>query len=399
MVDSTARAARGDAELISATVSGDEASFAVLYERHLAAARKLAGFLCGDPAEVERIIMDAFTRMRNALRDGGGPRAAVRPYLFTTVRWSASALLAGAAGGPAALVPGQESLFACPAEADLVTSPVYRSFMGLPEQLRAALWHAAIEPGDPAQTRAILGRDDAGVAELTGQARAGLCKTLLAWYVSSTALPQCASARAALGAGADGALTGLREPAVQQHLRGCPDCRTAADDLASTDQLLRRAVAPVFLGAPAGEYLSAAKAESAGLRWIRAGSHRTKQDPRRRYILTGSAAVLVAIAVIAVALDLTASNAPQGIPQTPAASTSLDPIPTTAPPGSPSPSPSAKPTSRASRGSRSGSSSGSSPAPQPTTTSQGPPAPRQPTPSPTPAPQPTPTPGPTTFPW
>ena len=84
-------ALRGDAELIGAAASGDEAAYAALRERHEAAARSLARQLVKDPAEADEVVSETFTRLRDVIRGGGGPRSAVRPYLLIAVRRVAGA--------------------------------------------------------------------------------------------------------------------------------------------------------------------------------------------------------------------------------------------------------------------------------------------------------------------
>ena len=80
----------GDAELIGAVASGDSAAYDTLRERHVAAARSLARHLVTSPAEAEDVVTETFTRLHAAHRQGGGPDAAVRPYLLTAVRRVAS---------------------------------------------------------------------------------------------------------------------------------------------------------------------------------------------------------------------------------------------------------------------------------------------------------------------
>jgi DNA-directed RNA polymerase specialized sigma24 family protein len=96
------RAHWSDAELIAAVPSFDAAAFAELYERHAAAARTLAAQLSADPADVEAIVADTFAQLHDVLQDAAGPKVALRPYLFTALRWVAHDHLGGRGGGTAA---------------------------------------------------------------------------------------------------------------------------------------------------------------------------------------------------------------------------------------------------------------------------------------------------------
>ena len=87
MDNSSAQAVpRSDADLIRAVASGDAAAYVGLHERHVAAARSLAGLIVADSAEAEQVLSAAFTRLRDAIRLGAGPAEALRPYLLTVVR-------------------------------------------------------------------------------------------------------------------------------------------------------------------------------------------------------------------------------------------------------------------------------------------------------------------------
>ena len=78
--------ALSDAELITSSRAGSDAAFAVLYNRHAAAARSAARSLGASRADVDDLVSEAFTRVLSALRRGAGPEVAFRPYLMTCVR-------------------------------------------------------------------------------------------------------------------------------------------------------------------------------------------------------------------------------------------------------------------------------------------------------------------------
>jgi DNA-directed RNA polymerase specialized sigma24 family protein len=267
----------GDAELTGAIASGDAAACATLRERHEAAARSLARQLVTDPAEADEVVSETFTRLHDVIRRGGGPGAAVRPYLLAAVRRVASERPGGQPAGtvagerpggqPDATAEGEaespglgEPLPGDPAAAEAESEPLARAFLSLPERWRAVLWHTEIEQADPGPAAVLLGLTADGVAELGGQARAGLSRAYLKLYLAGVTRDDCRSAAGKLDLHLNGAARGHTEGKVQRHLRGCRACRAVAVELAGLGRSLRRAVAPVFLGPAAAAYLAAVKA-------------------------------------------------------------------------------------------------------------------------------------------
>jgi DNA-directed RNA polymerase specialized sigma24 family protein len=405
----------GDAELIRAVASGDAAAYVGLHERHVAAARRLAGLVVADPAEAERVLSEAFTRLRDVLRNGTGPQEALRPYLLTAVRRVARERAEPApAVQPAKAPAGQpdlgEPLLIDPAIADLAGTPLARAFMSLPDRWRAALWHAAIEEAPPAEVAAILGLTAEGAAELGGQARAGLIRATVMLQRSGLTREDCTAAVSGLDADPDGTLTGFDDRLVQAHLRGCRECRAAAFELADLGRSLRRVVAPIILGSATAAYLtragssvgSAGRTAAAGVTsggvtsGVTGGLRRIGRVPRQQRVLAGGGLLLAAFAVTGLALLLTAGGGQP--PTSPHQVAAAGPSPTSASQVAPVPSSApAPPRRRAATTSRiakpaTSASPTPSPTPSPTTPSPTPttPVPTLPVPTPTPVPFPTP---------
>jgi DNA-directed RNA polymerase specialized sigma24 family protein len=396
MDESAAGAApRSDAELITAAASGDTAAYGVLRERHKAAARSLAGLLSADPAEAEEIAADAFTRLWGEIRERSGPAVALRPRLFLAVRWAAYRRwpvqqagpgLPGAGGEADTAQDSQEPMFAAPAVAGMIRSPLNSAYLSRPQRSRAVLWHLDTEQTGPAETAAILGLTQDGVFEFAGEARAGLRQSYLSQYVAGTQREDCASAMATLGTRAEGQLTGLDEPAVAQHLSACPGCRAAVGDLSDLGESLRRVVAPIYLGSAAAAYL---QASLGGLHWTGERSRPTGPAPRSRRVLAAACGLLAAGAATGLALALTGAAGPAqhtAAQDRPPAVTPSSP-PGSAPAGLPGsasagPAPGAGPSGTATPA---GSPASASPSPSPTATAPGSPSPRPTVPLPTPA--------------
>src|ERR1022692_4974035 len=93
---SRANVAASDAELLNTIRSGGTVAPALLRGRHAAAARGLAGQLVSGQAAADDVAASAFAQVLDAVRRGGGPTDAFRPYLLTAVR----------RGGPGRRGPG-----------------------------------------------------------------------------------------------------------------------------------------------------------------------------------------------------------------------------------------------------------------------------------------------------
>src|SRR6266487_4312829 len=259
---------RSDAELITAVRAGSRDGYDVLYRRHVDAARNMARQLTRSQAELEDLVAEAFARLLDTLRSGGGPDTAFRAYLLTTVRHCMydktrrdrrleySADLSRVDPGEPFVDTALEGL-----EATLVA----RAFGSLPERWQTVLWHTEVEGETPAQVAPLLGLTPNGVSALAYRAREGLRQAYLQVHLQDTAGERCRYAVERLGAWARYGLAKRERAHVDAHLDGCARCRTLAAELADVNRGLRVIVAPLLIGAPwAAGYLSAAKTAGAG---------------------------------------------------------------------------------------------------------------------------------------
>jgi len=247
-----------DARLLNMVRAGDPAAFAVIYERHAAAVRRLAGRLVSSPAEVDDVVAEAFARLLEVTRRGGGPTNAVRPYLLTALRRVCYERLHGQTTYPTdewqLRDPGEP--IADPAVAGLESSLIARAYLSLPERWRAVLWHTEVEQAGPAEVAPLLGLTPSGVAGLGRRATDGLRQAYLRMHIARISRPECRHVAERLGAYIHDALPPRDTTMVAEHLRGCSECRTVHDELADVGTSLRSGVAPLVLGTTAAAYLS-----------------------------------------------------------------------------------------------------------------------------------------------
>jgi DNA-directed RNA polymerase specialized sigma24 family protein len=198
-----------DAALINAIRSGDPGAYDVLRTRHGAAARRLAVHLERGRASVDDVVDWAFVQVLEAIRRGGGPTDAFRPYLLTAVQRAARDCEAGEStpiptDDQDIPDPGQLSSAAAGTRPAAVTA-----FMSLPERWRAVLWHTEIEGAAPAAVASLFGLSAAEAADLADRARDGMAQSAGLDPGGVHAVLRNAVAPAVLGGGATGYLDDL----------------------------------------------------------------------------------------------------------------------------------------------------------------------------------------------
>jgi RNA polymerase sigma factor (sigma-70 family) len=254
---------RSDADLIAAARSGDAEAYGVLYQRHSAAADRLARQIVKHQADVDDVVAETFARVLHALKRGLGPAQAFRPYLLTAVRRVAIDLIRGQrkqVPTEEADLPDPGEPFSDPVIADLDRAIVARAFTSLPERWSAVLWHTEVEESKPAEVAELLGISANGVSALSYRAREGLKQAYLQLHLSDHTDANCKPIATKLGGYVRGRLSRRSSREVEKHLRNCADCTAAYADLSAINHSLRGALAPVMLGSGAAGYLAGAHA-------------------------------------------------------------------------------------------------------------------------------------------
>jgi DNA-directed RNA polymerase specialized sigma24 family protein len=281
-----------DAELLNAIRSGDPGAYDVLRGRHEAAAGRLAGLL-GTGAAADEIVSLAFAQVLDAISRGGGPTDAFRPYLLTAVRRAA---LAGEASAAAPVPtdahqlpdPGQPLID--PSVAQAAASPVVAAFESLPERWRAVLWHTQVERTAPAEVGALLGLTAADVAVLADRARDGLAQAV----AHSQQAPGPADTGSDLRRAVAPVVLGAAADAYLATVPGSPESPVPAE--------ADRAERPALLTGPAGTSGAAAG-------WL---ARQARGASRHRTVTLGAAALLIIAAAGGYALSLNAHGGADG---------------------------------------------------------------------------------------
>lgn len=255
-----------DADLIDAVRDGKIEAYGKLYERHVRAANLLAMQLSNSPADADDLVADAFAKVLAALRTGGGPGAAFRPYLLTAVRHAAYDRTRKEKrlelAGDIEEVPGAARATSVPfrdkAVEDLDQALAATAFASLPERWQTVLWHTAIEGQSPGEIAPLLGLTANGVSAMAFRAREGLRKAFLQAHVAQEPAERCRATVTKLGAWTRGGLKGREAVQLDSHMDDCAECRKLASELADVNGALRGVIAPIILGTGTAGYLAAA---------------------------------------------------------------------------------------------------------------------------------------------
>ncbi|GAB2831301.1 hypothetical protein GCM10027200_33490 [Lentzea nigeriaca] len=260
-----------DADLIDAVREGKIEAYGKLYERHVRAANLLAMQLSSSPSDADDLVADAFAKVLAALRTGGGPGTAFRPYLLTAVRHAAydrtrkekRLELAGNVEEVPGAVRATSVPFRDKAVEDLDQALAATAFASLPERWQTVLWHTAIEGQSPGEIAPLLGLTANGVSAMAFRAREGLRKAFLQAHVAQEPPERCRTTVTKLGAWTRGGLKGREAIQLDAHLDDCAECRSLARELADVNGALRGLVAPIVLGTGTAGYLAAASKSAA----------------------------------------------------------------------------------------------------------------------------------------
>ena len=257
-----------DAELLTAVRAGDSEAFGIVYERHAAAARRLAYQLAGAAGPADEVVAEAFGRMLDVVARGGGPSSAVRQYVLTAVRQVCYDRLRGTRGedgAEAATLPDPDQLLVDPAFAGLETALIARAYQSLPERSRAVLWHTEIEHDSPADVAPLLGLTRNGVSALRRRAADDLRQAYLQMHISLITQPGCRPVAERLGAFDRRNLSARDAALVSEHLARCEGCQVVHRELTDIMATVRGVVAPLVLGPAATVYLADAEQRTAAV--------------------------------------------------------------------------------------------------------------------------------------
>lgn len=240
---------RSDADLVDSARLGDDAAYAVLWERHARSARSAARAV-SPTHDPDDLVSEAFASILSAIRKGGGPREGFRPYLFATIRNIA------ASWGRRTTETPLDDLDERAAEssvefAELVAdrSVLAQAFRELPARWRTLLWYLEVEGMKPREIAPLLGMSPNAVSALAYRAREGFKVAWLKAHISDPARPEECRWVCELVVSSDRNATKRAERRrLDEHLSRCQACRIVTADIDHVAQKLRVVLLPLVLG-------------------------------------------------------------------------------------------------------------------------------------------------------
>lgn len=299
-----------DDELVLATRAGDSKAFGVLWDRHSPAALRAARSITSS-IDPEDLVSEAFAKTFSAIRNGGGPTDAFRPYIFAAVRSAAATW-----GGKQKDVVALEYIDELPVEhtddsLDLLSDKALltTAFKDLPERWRTLLWYLEVEGMKPREIAPLMGMTPNAVSVLAARAREGFKLAWLQAHIKEPGRdPECRwTCERIVAQGRKRHVARADRARFEAHLERCTRCTMASAEIERASSKLRAVLLPVIIGGPAAAAYSAgspAPAAAAAVSWLPRG--------RSQWLVAGGS-VAAATAVVAVAA-VAAQLAPVGTP-------------------------------------------------------------------------------------
>lgn len=298
-----------DDDLVLATRAGDSSAYGMLWDRHAPAALRAARAITSS-IDPEDLVSEAFAKTFSAIRNGGGPTEAFRPYLFAAVRNAAATW--GGKQKDLALeyidelpVDDAEDSLDVLSDKALLTA----AFKDLPERWRTLLWYLEVEGMKPREIAPLMGMTPNAVSVLASRAREGF-KT--AWLHAHIKEPgrdaECRwTCERIVAQGRRRHVPRADRKRFDAHLERCRRCMVASTEVAHASSKLRAVLLPALIGGPAAAAYSAASPAPAIA--VSAFGFSRGAAP---WLLAGGATVAVAVtvAVVAVAAQLAPATTP-----------------------------------------------------------------------------------------
>ncbi|WP_434447248.1 sigma-70 family RNA polymerase sigma factor [Lentzea sp. E54] len=238
-----------DDELVGRVAMGDKQAFAMLYERHVDAARAYARVLVGSWQQVDDLVAESFVKIFDRMTVGRGQVSAFRAYLIATVRttfYKRSAV---------------EKRYSHCDEFDEVASDeqgmservvdkldfelASKAFASLPERWQHVLWLLEVQQQSTEAVGETLGIKANAVSALAFRARDGLRLAYLQLHISGLRPAECRKPASELARWLCGRLARAERARVAEHLEGCAACRDAVTELTDLLNQMRRFVSAV----------------------------------------------------------------------------------------------------------------------------------------------------------
>lgn len=246
-----------DDELIARAREGDSGAYGELWLRHAPAAHAVSRSFTS--LDADDVVAEAFARILAAIKKGGGPTTAFRPYLLTTVRnvareWGTRAQRVVDTTGLDEEAQDGAPDAAESALAAMEASETAKVFLNLPVRWQEALWYSEIDGLKPRQFAPLMGIAPNAASALVLRARRGFRDAWITTQLRNPASPACQDTLELLGSHTRGALSRRDARRVDAHVADCAPCALAWDEAREVSTRLALILLPAVVGTPAAAY-------------------------------------------------------------------------------------------------------------------------------------------------
>lgn len=233
-----------DQELSQLVRNGNTDAFAELFNRHRNAAFRLASMHADDSYMAQDFVAEAFLRVLQALKAGGGPSTSFRSYLLKVLR--NVVVECGRSSGRNVSVPDVSIYEAeCAASAGNEALKKYehglalKALASLPDRWRTVLWCTIVNSQQPAAIADTMGISPNSVAALAYRAKEGLRQAYLTVHLDHQRYSgQCSYYVGRLAAYSRGRLGECGSTEMMLHLDACSACKTLYQEIMELNDLL-----------------------------------------------------------------------------------------------------------------------------------------------------------------
>ncbi|MFD8395520.1 RNA polymerase sigma factor [Streptomyces sp. NPDC059680] len=233
-----------DQELTELVRNGDTEAFAELFNRHRGAAVRLASMHANDAYTAQDFVAEAFVRVLQAIKSGGGPSTSFRSYLLRVLRnlVTESARSTGRqVSVPDVSLYEEEYAPAAGNEAlkNYESGLAWEALASLSDRWRNILWCTIVHSQQPAAIANEMGISPNSVAALTYRAKEGLRQAYLGMHVNRKGhSAHCSYYVGRLAAYSRGRLGKYGSEEMMLHLRDCDVCPVLYREINELNQLL-----------------------------------------------------------------------------------------------------------------------------------------------------------------
>lgn len=253
-----------DAQIVEAVRGGDIGDFALLWRRHVDAARRAARAI-SPSSDPDDLVSEAFASILRVTKAGGGPSDAFRPYLLATLRNTAARWSRGSGLVSIEVVSERDLAHegSDPIERISERSSVAAVFGKLSARHRTLLWYLEVEGMKPRELAPLLGITPNAVSALALRARDSFRRAWLEAHIHDPSRAEdCRWFCQRVVAQRERPVRGEDAKRFRGHMSTCRGCQLVAAEIDTVSQRLR-SILPVAMFGSLAAGLYAADGEAA----------------------------------------------------------------------------------------------------------------------------------------